>query len=141
MSLVQVNGFFVYSIFLCTMVWKCPICVIFIAVTLRILMRHIFSEHSYKPDFRVECSVSGCKQVYRKYNSYYRHTMKYHLDMLDTQAEFVVNNTPVQETNDAQTARVHNNVSVHETNDLEMVRLFSCFFFFKFVNITCTVGQ
>uniref|UniRef100_A0A8W8MHE2 Uncharacterized protein n=1 Tax=Magallana gigas TaxID=29159 RepID=A0A8W8MHE2_MAGGI len=46
--------------------------------------------------------------------------MKYHLDMLDTQAEFVVNNTPVQETNDAQTARVHNNVSVHETNDLEM---------------------
>lgn len=55
--------------------------------------------------------------------------MKYHLDMLDTQAEFVVNNTPVQETNDAQTARVHNNVSVHKTNDLEMVRLFSWFFF------------
>uniref|UniRef100_K1QC40 Latrophilin-2 n=1 Tax=Magallana gigas TaxID=29159 RepID=K1QC40_MAGGI len=37
-----------------------------------------------------------------------------------SKAEFVVNNTPVQETNDAQTARVHNNVSVHETNDLEM---------------------
>lgn len=124
-----------------TMAWKCPICVIFTAVTLRTLIRHIFSEHLYKPDFRVECRVSGCKQVYRKYNSYYRHTMKFHLDMLDTQAEFVVNNTPVQETNDAQTARVHNNVSVHKTNDLEMVRLFSCFFFFKFVDITCTVGQ
>lgn len=67
--------------------------------------------------------------------------MKYHLDMLDTQAEFVVNNTPVQETNDAQTARVHNNVSVHKTNDSEMVRLFSCFFSCKFINITCTVGQ
>lgn len=108
-----------------TMAWKCSICVIFIAVTLRILMRHIFSEHSYKPDFRVECSVSGCKQVYQFVLSSHN---DYHMDMLDTQAEFVVNNTPVQETNDAQTARVHNNVSVHETNDLEMVRLFSCFF-------------
>lgn len=93
-----------------TMAWKCSICVIFIAVTLRILMRHIFSEHSYKPDFRVECSVSGCKQVYQFVLSSHN---DYHMDMLDTQAEFVVNNTPVQEMNDAQTARVHNNVSVH----------------------------
>lgn len=69
--------------------------------------------------------------------------MKYHvdiMDMLDTRAEFVVNNTPVQETNDAQTAGVYNNVSVHETNDHEMVRLFSCIFS-KIVTITCTAGQ
>lgn len=72
------------------MAWRCSICFVFVAVTLRVLMRHIYSEHSQAPNFRIECSVDECKETYRKYNSFYRHVMKHHSDLLDRPNEMHV---------------------------------------------------
>ena len=69
------------------MVWKCSICSIFVALTLKLLMRHIFTEHARSLNFQVQCNLEDCSQpgqVYTKYNSYYRHVMRQHSNLLQT---------------------------------------------------------
>ncbi|XP_045210242.2 uncharacterized protein LOC123561730 [Mercenaria mercenaria] len=65
--------------------WKCHFCITFIALTLRLLMRHIFSEHSYSPNFSIKCDLGGCPNIYTKYNSFYRHVVREHLALMTAQ--------------------------------------------------------
>ncbi|CAJ1086726.1 uncharacterized protein LOC127420693 isoform X2 [Xyrichtys novacula] len=60
------------------MIWRCFICYVFVALTLKKLLSHVNSLHSRSPDFRVVCGIDGCPNEYRVYNSYYYHIKRTH---------------------------------------------------------------
>lgn len=60
------------------MAWECSICMIYFALTLRIILSHIRREHSIGPNFSVTCNVDGCPETYNKFNSFYRHVQRQH---------------------------------------------------------------
>lgn len=60
------------------MIWRCVICCLFVALSLRALLSHINTVHSSSPDFRVVCGIDGCSQEYRVYNSFYYHVKRRH---------------------------------------------------------------
>lgn len=60
------------------MIWRCVICCLFVALSLRALLSHINTVHSSSPDFHVVCGIDGCSQEYRVYNSFYYHVKRRH---------------------------------------------------------------
>jgi len=60
------------------MIWRCFICYIFVALTLKKLLSHVNTMHSRSPDFHVVCGIDGCPNEYRVYNSYYYHIKRTH---------------------------------------------------------------
>ncbi|XP_059379284.1 uncharacterized protein LOC132114902 [Carassius carassius] len=58
------------------MIWRCVICCLFVALSLRALLSHINTGSS--PDFHVICGIDGCTQKYRIYNSFYYHVKRRH---------------------------------------------------------------
>ncbi|XP_061770753.1 uncharacterized protein LOC133561481 [Nerophis ophidion] len=60
------------------MIWRCFLCYIFVALTLKQLLSHINTMHSRSPDFRVVCGIDGCSSEYRVYNSFYYHVKRMH---------------------------------------------------------------
>ncbi len=60
------------------MIWRCVICCLFVALSLRALLSHINTVHSSSPDFHVICGIDGCAQEYRVYNSFYYHVKRRH---------------------------------------------------------------
>lgn len=62
--------------------WTCTICLLFTCTTLRLLLSHIYMQHSQEPGFNVRCGVNGCPRTYNKYNSFYRHLHREHIESL-----------------------------------------------------------
>ncbi|CAI5646440.1 unnamed protein product [Oreochromis niloticus] len=60
------------------MIWRCFLCYVFVALSLRQLLSHINTMHSRSPDFRVVCGIDGCPSEYRVYNSFYYHVKRTH---------------------------------------------------------------
>lgn len=60
--------------------WKCYICGVFVALTLKVLMSHYFSAHSKELNFFVKCGVNDCPATFRRYHSFYKHVAKNHKD-------------------------------------------------------------
>ncbi|KAL3969284.1 keratinocyte differentiation factor 1 [Sarotherodon galilaeus] len=60
------------------MIWRCFICYVFVALSLRQLLSDINTMHSRSPDFRVVCGIDGCPSEYRVYNSFYYHVKRTH---------------------------------------------------------------
>ena len=58
--------------------WKCEICSIFIALSLKELVRHVGVEHAGMPNFKVRCGVDGCPEEYCKMNSFRKHLRTCH---------------------------------------------------------------
>lgn len=58
--------------------WRCVICFVFVALTLKSLLSHINTAHSRNPDFRVICGIEGCTEEYRVFNSFYYHIRRTH---------------------------------------------------------------
>ena len=70
------------------MIWRCFICYIFVALTLKKLLSHINTQHSRSPGFRVVCGIDGCPSEYRVYNSFYYHVKRTHAHhLLQVEAE------------------------------------------------------
>lgn len=65
------------------MIWRCIICYVFVALTLKSLLSHINSAHSRSPDFRLVCGIDGCTKEYRVYNSFWYHIRRTHSQYLD----------------------------------------------------------
>ena len=65
------------------MAWRCSLCFIFFALTLRILLSHIRREHSTRPNFSITCNVNGCPETYKKFNSFYRNVQWQHSHQLN----------------------------------------------------------
>lgn len=65
------------------MIWRCVICYVFVALTLKSLLSHINFAHSRSPDFRVVCGIDGCTREYRVYNSFWYHIRRTHSQYLD----------------------------------------------------------
>ncbi|KAM7378811.1 hypothetical protein PAMP_004408 [Pampus punctatissimus] len=59
--------------------WRCVICFVFVALTLKSLLSHINTAHSRSPDFRVICGIDGCTAEYRLFNSFYYHIRRTHV--------------------------------------------------------------
>ena len=68
-------------------IWKCSICILFFAVTLKDLVRHITIQHAGQPNFSVKCGISGCPEKYTKMNSFRKHLRNRHKDELDLDHE------------------------------------------------------
>lgn len=73
------------SAFICThffntmACWRCVICFVFVALTLKSLLSHINTAHSRNADFRVICGIDGCtEEEYRVFNSFYYHITRTH---------------------------------------------------------------
>ncbi|KAF1394342.1 hypothetical protein PFLUV_G00025530 [Perca fluviatilis] len=64
--------------------WRCMICVVFVALTLKVLLSHINASHSRSPDFWVYCGIDRCEQDFRVFNSFFRHIKRTHLQYLRT---------------------------------------------------------
>lgn len=64
--------------------WRCVICFVFVALTLKSLLSHINTAHSRNPDFRVICGIDGCTEEYRVFNSFYYHIRRTHVLYLAT---------------------------------------------------------
>lgn len=64
--------------------WRCVICFVFVALTLKSLLSHINTAHSRNPDFRVICGIDGCTEEYRVFNSFYYHIRRTHALYLTT---------------------------------------------------------
>ncbi|XP_036974001.1 uncharacterized protein LOC119030479 [Acanthopagrus latus] len=60
------------------MSWRCVICLVFVALTLRMLLGHVNSRHGRSPNFHVTCGVDGCAADYRVYNSFFYHLKRKH---------------------------------------------------------------
>lgn len=58
--------------------WRCLICFVFVALSLKSLLSHINLAHSRSPDFRVICGIEGCAAEYRVYKSFYSHIRRSH---------------------------------------------------------------
>ena len=58
--------------------WRCVVCYVFVALTLKSLLSHIHVTHSRSPDFRVLCGIDGCAKEYRVYNSFWYHVKRCH---------------------------------------------------------------
>lgn len=65
------------------MIWRCVICFVFVALTLKSLLSHINTAHSRSPDFRVVCGIDGCTKEYRVYNSLWYHIRRNHHEHLE----------------------------------------------------------
>lgn len=66
------------------MIWRCVICFVFVALTLKSLLSHINSAHSRSPDFHVVCGIDGCSKEYRVYNSLWYHIRRNHREHLES---------------------------------------------------------
>lgn len=66
------------------MSWRCVICFVFMALTLKSLLSHINRAHGRSPDFRVICGIDGCAEEYRVFNSFYYHIKCTHALYLST---------------------------------------------------------
>ncbi|KAL2076343.1 hypothetical protein ACEWY4_028044 [Coilia grayii] len=60
------------------MIWRCAICCVFIALSLKLLLSHINRMHSRSPDIRFVCGIDGCSEDFRVYNSFYHHVKRRH---------------------------------------------------------------
>lgn len=58
--------------------WRCVICFVFVALSLKSLLSHINTAHSRNPDFHVICGIDGCPEEYRVFNSFYYHVRRSH---------------------------------------------------------------
>ena len=58
--------------------WKCYVCGVFVALTLKVLMTHYFSAHSKEINFLVKCGVNDCPATFRRYHSFYKHVARNH---------------------------------------------------------------
>lgn len=59
-------------------IWRCSLCPVFVALTLRVLMNHIYTVHSNKINFFVRCGVNNCPATFQRYHSFYKHVKKKH---------------------------------------------------------------
>lgn len=64
--------------------WRCMICFVFVALSLKVLLSHINASHSRSPDFWVYCGIDGCEQDFRVFNSFFRHIKRTHLQYFRT---------------------------------------------------------
>lgn len=64
--------------------WRCVICFVFVALTLKSLLSHINTAHSRNADFRVISGIDGCTEEYRVFNSFYYHIRRTHALYLTT---------------------------------------------------------
>ncbi|CAM4572006.1 unnamed protein product [Leuciscus chuanchicus] len=64
--------------------WRCMICFVFVALSLKVLLSHINASHSRSPDFWVYCGIDGCEQGFRVFNSFFRHIKRTHLQYFKT---------------------------------------------------------
>lgn len=64
--------------------WRCVICFVFVALTLKSLLSHINTTLSRNPDFWVICGIDGCTEEYRVFNSFYYHIRRTHALYLAT---------------------------------------------------------
>lgn len=76
------------------MAFRCSICLVFFALTLRLLLKHLYLEHAGRPNFHVLCGIEGCPQTYTKYNSFYRHVNREHAGLLNITHEHCDNGGP-----------------------------------------------
>lgn len=60
------------------------ICLVFVALSLKVLLSHINASHSRNPDFWVYCGIDGCEQDFRVFNSFFRHIKRTHPQYLRT---------------------------------------------------------
>ncbi|XP_052000921.1 uncharacterized protein LOC127656578 [Xyrauchen texanus] len=58
--------------------WRCMICFVFVALSLKVLLSHINAIHGRSPDFWVYCGIDGCEQDFRVFNSFFRHIKRTH---------------------------------------------------------------
>lgn len=58
--------------------WRCMICIVFVAISLKILLSHINVTHGRNADFWVFCGIDDCDQEFRVFNSFYRHLKRSH---------------------------------------------------------------
>ena len=59
--------------------FKCPICGHFRALSLKAILTHCNIVHGNDINFQVTCGVDGCPAKFFKYNSFYKHTKRHHL--------------------------------------------------------------
>lgn len=58
--------------------WRCVICFVFVALTLKALLSHINTAHGRSQNFHVICGVNGCVEEYHVFNSFYYHLRRTH---------------------------------------------------------------
>ncbi|XP_028296960.1 uncharacterized protein LOC114458772 [Gouania willdenowi] len=58
--------------------WRCMICLIFVALTLKVLLSHINVAHGRCQEFWVHCGIDECEQEFRVFNSFFRHIKRTH---------------------------------------------------------------
>lgn len=73
----------------------CWICYRFAAPTLKAVIRHIGSVHSFDPGFRICCGIQECPRIYTNWNSFRKHLYRKH----GTEMETVPSNEPVTHLN------------------------------------------
>lgn len=61
--------------------YRCPCCDYF-ALKLTLVVAYLGAVHSAEPNFRVNCGVGDCSEVYTKVTSYRTHLYRLHRDAL-----------------------------------------------------------
>jgi hypothetical protein len=104
-------------------VWKCSLCAVFVAVTLRVLMNHYYTVHSNEVNFSIRCGVDDCPATFQRYHSFYKHVKKKHRRAYDN--SFTLQ--PLDDTSSTESTiqptdigDVHNNIS-YDWNHLDLV--------------------
>lgn len=60
------------------MKFSCTICNSFSSSTLKKVLRHIGSVHSFEPNFQITCGVDGCARTYTNFKSFQKHLSRRH---------------------------------------------------------------
>ena len=64
--------------------WRCPLCDLFAATTLKGVIRHLGAVHSHES---ITCGLEGCPRSYANFHSYKKHMYKNHRDILEVDDE------------------------------------------------------
>lgn len=102
--------------------WECSICLVFTAIALRTLVRHIAIQHASQPNFKVKCMVDGCLEQYSKMDSFRKHLRRKHWE------ELRGNNAGEQPADNASSSNTsdHASDSDHDISEDEVQYYKSC---------------
>lgn len=64
-------------------VYRCNLCVGFLAVSLRLLLNHLGRNHRNDPNFHLLCGINGCARTYRSFYSFRNHVVNKHADLFN----------------------------------------------------------
>ena len=96
----------------------CKICNNFASRYYSKVLRHIGLVHSFDPGFTITCGVDGCPKTFTKYNSFRKHILRHHREVLSLKSTNQEGSVEIHECSMDDLPSIHSNVQDTEYDSL-----------------------